>query len=70
METKCEVCKGEGLVHQGESISKVCDACVGTGKGVSSEVSSSEPVEVPAADESFSPESGVVGEVPEGDVVA
>ena len=34
MENKCEVCKGEGLVHQGESIKKTCDVCKGTGKSV------------------------------------
>lgn len=78
METKCGVCQGEGLVHQGESISKLCGSCAGTGKSVSSEVSASEEVgvppessgEAPAVAESFSPESGVVGEVPEGSVEA
>lgn len=29
---KCTNCRGEGLVHQGESIHKVCGDCKGTGK--------------------------------------
>lgn len=33
MSNKCDVCLGEGLVHQGESISKVCSACSGSGSG-------------------------------------
>lgn len=28
---KCKECFGEGLLHQGESIHKVCSACKGTG---------------------------------------
>ena len=60
----CENCKGEGLVHQGESIHKVCGVCLGTGKGeeVSSPVSASEPAELVAepsgSDESFLGEAG------------
>jgi len=45
-DNKCENCGGEGLVHQGESIKKVCESCAGTGKSIDSVVTASEPVEV------------------------
>lgn len=71
---KCTECLGEGLKHQGESITVVCEACKGTGKGVESmsESVASEPAgeitgEVTAS-ESFSTESEEVGAISEGEV--
>lgn len=68
---KCTDCV-DGLKHQGESITKVCETCKGTGKGVelSEPVASAPAIDLGevSASESFSTESEEVGAISEGEV--